>query len=84
MKAFTYLFLVLVSTFCASVFAQEVSHKEGFKTGAETVVNGTALIGILGATSSQQTNRDNQRHPKTWNDLGAMHRSRPSEAEFGK
>jgi len=84
MKAITYLFLVLVSTFCASVFAQEVSHKEGLKTGAETVVNGAALIGIVGAASGQQTNYANQRHPKTWNDLGAMHLARPSEAEFGK
>jgi len=84
MKTSALLFLFLVSTSYISVFAQEVSHKEGLKTGAETVVNGAALIGIVGAASGQQTNNANQRHPKTWNDLGAMHRARPSEAEFGK
>jgi hypothetical protein len=77
--------LVLLTLFSSSsVIAEETSHKEAIKTGAETVVNGAALIGIVGAASGQQSSVVNQRHPKTWHDLGALHRSRPGVAEFGK
>jgi hypothetical protein len=76
---------LLLTLLSSSVsIAEETSNKDGTKTGAETVVNGAALIGIVGAASGQQSNTDNQRHPKTWGDLKALQRSRPGVAEFGK
>ena len=69
-------------------FAEEPSNKQGIKTGAETVVNGAALIGITGAmTGSKPSNSYEGRKggAKTWRELGDMHRAaRPSVADFGK
>ena len=65
-------------------FAEEASHKEGIKTGAETIVNGAALIGFVGAMSGQKSNTGNERHPKTWHELGDMQRAKPGVTEFGK
>ena len=69
-------------------FAEELSHKEGIKTGAETLVNGTALLGMSDETSifwnapSSETKQPDA--PRTWRDLGAMQRARQADADFGK
>ena len=84
MKIFPITPLLLALLSSSVSIAEETSNKEGIKTGAETVVNSAALIGIVGAASDQQSNTDNQRRPKTWGDLKALQRSRPGVAEFGK
>lgn len=66
--------------------AEENSHKQSIKTGAETVINGAALMGIAGAASAQQDQQpydSRGTHPKTWKELGDLHKARPSVAEFG-
>lgn len=84
MKIFPITPLLLALLSSSVGIAEETSNKQAIKTGAETVVNGAALIGIVGAASGQQPNVVNQRHPKTWGDLKALQRSRPGVAEFGK
>ena len=83
--------LLICAVFLASytsLFAEEFSNKEGIKTGAETVINGAALIGITGAMSEHNQPRSyegRKASAKTWAELGGMHRAaRPAEAEFGK
>ena len=69
-------------------FAEEPSNMQGIKTGAETLVNGAALIGITGAmTDAKPSNSYEGRKggAKTWRELGDMHRAaRPGVADFGK
>ena len=87
MKTFARLLALLTVCFPFPADAEELSTKDGIKTGAETIVNGAALVGILGATSqnnSDQTRIQPSGPPKTWGELGAMHKARPGVAEFGK
>ena len=84
-----FLFMVLAATSISSPsYSEEVSNKEGIKTGAETVVNGTALIGVVGSMSEPKPNSSydgRKGGAKTWKELGDMHRSsRPGVADFGK
>jgi hypothetical protein len=72
MKTCTPLTLVIILNFYSPAFAEEVSHKEGIKTGAETIVNGAALIGVVGAMSGQKSNTGTERHPKKSHELGLM------------
>ena len=69
-------------------FTEEPSNKQGIKTGAETVVNGAALIGVVGSMSEPKLNSSydgRKGGAKTWKELGDMHRSsRPGVADFGK
>lgn len=69
-------------------YSEEVSNKEGIKTGAETVVNGTALIGVVGSMSEPKPNSSydgRKGRAKTWKELGDVHRAaRPGVADFGK
>ena len=88
MKAIAPILFGILITPSISAFAEEVSHKEGIKTGAETLVNGTALLGMSDETSifwnaptSETKQLDSQR---TWRDLGVMQRARPTDADFGK
>ena len=85
-----YIVLTLVATITASSpsYSAEVSNKEGIKTGAETVVNGAALIGVVGAISGSKNGpsyEGRKAGARTWTELGDMHRAaRPGVAEFGK
>lgn len=47
-------------------------------------MNGAALIGFFGAMSGQKSNTGNERHPKTWHELGDMQRAKSGVTEFGK
>ena len=88
MKTIALIIVATLLTSCTSVLAEEPSNKEGIKTGAETIVNGTALIGITGAMSepNQQRSYDGRKAgARTWTELGDMHRAaRPGVADFGK
>ena len=88
MKPLAIVISATLLTFCASVLAEEVSSKEGIKTGAETIVNGTALNGITGAMSelNQIRSYDSRKAgARTWTELGDMHpAARPRVADFGK
>ena len=88
MKTLISLISLVVTAFIFPAFAEESSNKEGIKTGAETVVNGAALIGITGAmTNGRPSNSYEGRKggAKTWRELGDMHRAaRPGVADFGK
>ena len=88
MKTLISLISPVVIAFIVPAFAEESSNKEGIKTGAETVVNGAALIGITGAmTDGRPSNSYEGRKggAKTWRELGDMHRAaRPGVADFGK
>ena len=88
MKSFALLISVIFLACCGSVFAEQASNKDGIKTGAETIVNGTALIGITGAMSEPNQPRSYDGHKagaRTWMELGDMHRAaRPGMADFGK
>jgi hypothetical protein len=84
MKPIILISLNIFLNFLTPAFAEDISHKEGIKTGAETVINGTALMGIVGAISGEQSNTNNMQHQKTWTDLGSLQRAKPSIAEFGK
>lgn len=84
MKTISLISLVMILNFWTPTFADDVSHKEGIKTGAETVINGVTLMGIVGAASGERSNAYNIKNPRTWSDLGAQQRARPGIAEFGK
>ena len=84
MKTCNPLTLAIILNFYSLAFAEEASHKEGIKTGAETIVNGAALIGVVGAMSGQKSNTGNERHPKTWHELGVIQRAKSGVAEFRK
>jgi hypothetical protein len=88
MKTLVSILLVNIFTFYTSVFAEEVSNKQGVKTGAEVLVNGTALIGITGAMTDNKQERSYEGRKagvRTWTELGDMHRSAGSGvADFGK
>jgi hypothetical protein len=88
MKTLVSILLVNIFTFCTSVFAEEVSNKQGVKTGAEVLVNGTALIGITGAMTDNKQERSYEGQKagvRTWTEIGDMHRSaRSGVADFGK
>lgn len=79
---------LVVTAFIFPAFAEEPSNRQGIKTGAETVVNGTALIGVVGSMSEPKPNSSydgRKGGAKTWKELGDMHRSsRPGVADFGK
>ena len=81
-------FLLIFLTLCTSAFAEEASNKQGIKTGAEALVNGTALLGITGAMSDNKQERSydgRKAGARTWTELGDMHRAaRPGTADFGK
>ena len=47
-------------------------------------MNGAALIGVVGAMSGHKSNTGNERHPKTWHELGVIQRAKPGMAEFRK
>lgn len=67
--------------------ADTVATKDGVKTGAETVVNGAALIGTLGAANAAQHEALKIKplnHKRNWQDVDALYRSRLGVAEFGK
>ena len=88
MKAIWPILFVILITPTIPAFAEEVSQKQGIKTGAETLVYGTALLGMSDETSifwnapSSETKQSDR--PRTWGDLGAMQRARPTDADFGK
>ena len=81
------LFVTLIASSIPAC-AEEVSQKQGIKTGAETLVNGTALLGMSDQTSifwnapTSETKLPDA--PRNWRDLGAMQRARPTDADFGK
>ena len=81
------LFVTLIASSIPAC-AEEVSQKQGIKTGAETLVNGTALLGMSDQTSifwNAPTSETKQPDaPRNWRDLGAMQRARPTDADFGK
>lgn len=80
--------LVALTALCSPSFAEETSNMEGIKTGAETVVNGVALVGVVGAMSDSKNETSYQGRKagaRTWTELGDMQRSaRPGVADFGK
>ena len=80
--------LVAAITASSPSYSAEVSNKESLKTGAETVVNGAALIGVVGAMSGSKNGpsyEGRKAGARTWTELGDMHRAaRPGVAEFGK
>ena len=88
MKYYIVLTLVAAITASSPSYSAEVSSKEGIKTGAETVVNGAALIGVVGAISGSKNGpsyEGRKAGARTWTELGDMHRAaRPGVAEFGK
>jgi len=88
MKAIAPILFGILITPSISAFAEEVSHKEGIKTGAETLVNGTALLGMSDETSifwNAPSSESRQPDiPRNWRDLVAMQRARQTEADFGK
>jgi hypothetical protein len=88
MKTLVLIFLVTISTLCTPSIAEDATNKQGIKTGAETLVNGTALLGITGAMSDNKQARSydgRKAGARTWTELGDMHRSaRPGVADFGK
>jgi hypothetical protein len=67
--------------------AGPVATKDGVKTGAETVINGAALIGTLGAASAahhEALKDKTQDHKRNWQDMDALYRSRLGVTELGK
>ena len=82
-------FIPLVALIACSspTIAEEVSNKEIIKTGAETVVNGAALMGVVGAMSDSKketTYEDRKGGAQTWTELGDIQRAaRPAIADFG-
>ena len=88
MKSFALLICAIFLATYSPVFAEETSSKEGIRTGAETVVNGTALLGITGAMSEPNHARSfegRKAGATTWTELGDMQRAaRPAIADFGK
>ena len=84
-----YLKVIILALFmlASPAFAQETSNKQGLKAGAETLVNGAALLGMSGVTSGANKSQEDlarSNQNRTWENLGAMHRARPGVAEFGK
>ena len=83
-------FIPLVALIACSspTFAEEASNKEGIKTGAETVINGAALMGVVGAMSgpkNETTYEGRKAGAQTWTELGDIQRAaRPAIADFGK
>ena len=63
---------------CSSpTFAEEASNKEGIKTGAETVVNGAALMGVVGAMSGPKNEtiyEGRKAGAQSWTELGDIQR----------
>jgi len=88
MKIFIPLFLAGAMAYSSATFAEEISQKDGIKTGAETLVNGTALLGMSGAISESQHDPDyvgRKAGARTWTELEDMQRdAKPGIAEFGK
>jgi hypothetical protein len=88
MKTISLILLAALAVSSSPTFAEEASTKEGLKTAGEGLVNGTALMGMTGATSAAHdaTAYDGRRAgAKTWTELGDMHRAaRPGVANFGK
>lgn len=88
MKTYVAPFLLTFLTLYNSAGAEEASNKQGIKTGAETLVNGTALLGITGAMSDNKQERSydgRKGGARTWTELGDMHRAaRPGTADFGR
>ncbi len=88
MKNSILLILMVAIATSSPSYSAEVSNKEGIKTGAETLVNGAALIGVVGAMSGSKNGpsyEGRKSGAKTWTELGDMHRAaRPGVAEFGK
>ena len=85
----SFLFIALAAiNISPPAYSEEASNKEGIKNGAETVVNGTALIGVVGSMSEPKPNSSydgRKGGAKTWKELGDMHRAaRPGVADFGK
>ena len=80
--------LVALIAYSSPTFAEETSNKEGIKTGAETVVNGAALMGVVGAMSgpkNETTYEGRKAGAQTWTELGDIQRAaRPAIADFGK
>ena len=73
---------------CSSpTFAEEASNKEGIKTGAQTVVNGAALMGVVGAMSGLKNEtiyEGRKAVAQSWTELGDIQRAaRPAIADFG-
>ena len=75
-------------TISSHACSEEASNKEGIRTGAETVVNGAALIGVVGAMSGSKNETSYEGRKggaRTWRELGDMQRAaRPGIADFGK
>jgi hypothetical protein len=88
MKVIALALFVILITPSIPGFAEEISHMEGIKTGAETLVNGTALLGMSDETSifwNAPSSESRQPDiPRNWRDLVAMQRARQTEADFGK
>ena len=78
MKTLLSLTGIVLIAFIIPAITEETSNKQGIKTGAETVVNGAALIGITGAmTDGKPSNSYEGRKggAKTWRELGDLHRA---------
>lgn len=88
MKTFIPLSVAVLLAFSSLSFAQEAASKEGIKTGAETVVNGAALMGVVGAMSGAKSEpfyEGRKAGARTWTELGDIQRAaRPGVADFGK
>ena len=88
MKTIAPILLAAIAVSCSLALAEEASTKEGLRTAGEGLVNGTALLGISGATSEAHHDPaydGRKAGAKTWTELGDMHRAaKPGVADFGK